>query len=71
MSDASTDEFVTFGAFLRHLRRRAHLTQHELGAAVGYSAAYITRLEGDTRLPDPDMVRSLFTDALVVYASNE
>lgn len=64
MSDAHINEFVTFGALLRHLRRRAHLTQHELGAAVGYSAAYITRLEGDTRLPGPDMVRSAFIDAL-------
>ena len=64
MSDTSTDNYRTFGALLKHLRRRAQLTQQELGIAVGYSAAYITRLEGDTRLPSVEMVRSVFADAL-------
>ena len=70
MSDASTDQFATFGELLKHLRRRAHLTQQELGAAVGYSAAYVTRLEGDTRLPSLEMVRSVFTDALGLSADS-
>jgi transcriptional regulator with XRE-family HTH domain len=64
MSDASTDQFVTFGALLKHLRRRARLTQDELGSAVGYSGAYITRLEGNTRLPSLEVVRSVFAEAL-------
>ncbi len=36
---------ATFGDFLRHLRRRAQMTQQELGLALGYSATMITRLE--------------------------
>lgn len=59
-----SDSFTTFGELLKHLRRRARLTQRELGIAVGYSEAQITRLEGDSRKPDPAMVRAQFTDAL-------
>ncbi len=64
MSDSSTDAFTTFGALLRYLRRRARLTQQELGIAVGYSESYITRLESDTRAPVPSMVEARFVDAL-------
>jgi predicted ATPase len=56
--------FSSFGALLKHLRRRARLTQSELGIAVGYSETYITRLEGDSRLPDPVLIRARFVDAL-------
>lgn len=49
---------------LKVLPRRARLTQRELGAAVGYSETYITRLEGDARLPDPAAVLALFVEAL-------
>ncbi len=56
--------FTTFGALLKHLRRRARLTQRELAIAVGYSETYITRLENDTRLPDPSAVKAHFLDAL-------
>ena len=34
-----------FGGMLRVLRHRARLTQRELGLAVGYSEAQISRLE--------------------------
>lgn len=64
MSGISTEDFATFGALLKHLRRRARLTQQELGLAVGYSESYITRLERDARLPMPDIVKARFIDAL-------
>ena len=34
MSDATLDSFTTFGELLKHLRKRARLTQMELGIAV-------------------------------------
>jgi hypothetical protein len=49
---------------LRFLRRRARLTQRELGVAVGYSEAQICRLEQTRRLPDPTTVAALFLPAL-------
>lgn len=55
---------ATFGEYLRYLRRRAQLTQRELGAAVGYSEAHIARLESNQRLPDPAMVSAQFVEAL-------
>ncbi|GIV84460.1 MAG: hypothetical protein KatS3mg052_1467 [Candidatus Roseilinea sp.] len=56
--------FTVFGEYLRYLRRRARLTQRELGAAVGYSEAHIARLEGGQRMPDPAVVRAQFIEAL-------
>ncbi len=56
--------FTVFGEYLRYLRRRARLTQRELGAAVGYSEAHIARLEGGQRVPDPAVVRAQFIEAL-------
>jgi transcriptional regulator with XRE-family HTH domain/DNA polymerase III delta prime subunit len=56
--------FGTFGELLRYLRRRARLTQRELGVAVGYSEAQICRLEQADRLPDPATVAALFLPAL-------
>jgi transcriptional regulator with XRE-family HTH domain len=56
--------FTTFGGLLRFLRRRARLTQRELGLAVGYSEAQISRLEQGHRLPDPATVGALFLPAL-------
>jgi predicted ATPase len=54
----------SFGALLRHLRRRARLTQRELGIAVGYSEAHIARLESGQRSPDPAVVSGQFVGAL-------
>lgn len=59
----STD-FTTFGDLLRHLRRRARMTQRDLGQAVGYSEAQIARLEGGSRLPDVVAVKGVFVEAL-------
>src|SRR5215469_16924203 len=60
--------FTDFGTLLRVLRRRAQLTQRELGLAVGYSEAQISRLEQRKRLPDPAVVAALFLPALDLSA---
>jgi DNA-binding XRE family transcriptional regulator len=57
-----------FGTLLRALRRRARLTQRELGIAVGYSEAQISRLERGERLPDPSVVAALFLPSLRLAA---
>ena len=56
--------FADFGTLLRVLRRGARLTQRDLGIAVGYSEAQISRLEQGKRLPDPAVVAALFVSAL-------
>src|SRR5919197_202756 len=56
--------FTRFGDLLRFLRRRAQLTQRDLGIAVGYNYAQICRLEQGQRLPDGDMVAAVFVPAL-------
>jgi predicted ATPase/aspartate/methionine/tyrosine aminotransferase len=60
----SFSEFDSFGALLRHLRRRARITQRELGTAVGYSEAHIARLEANQRRPDVAAITGRFIDAL-------
>src|SRR5215472_18983825 len=56
--------FAEFGTLLRVLRRGARLTQRDLGIAVGYSEAQISRLEQGKRLPDPAVVAALFVPSL-------
>lgn len=56
--------FTEFGTLLRVLRRGARLTQRDLGIAVGYSEAQISRLEQGKRLPDPAVVAALFIPSL-------
>jgi transcriptional regulator with XRE-family HTH domain len=56
--------FRAFGKALRFFRRRARLTQAELGRAVGYSREYIAQLEAGRRNPDPSTVAALFIPAL-------
>jgi len=56
--------FAEFGTLLRVLRRGARLTQRDLGIAVGYSEAQISRLEQGRRLPDPAVVAALFVPSL-------
>jgi WD40 repeat protein len=60
----SVDQFTTFGDLLKHLRRRAGLTQRELSIAVGYSDAMICRLEQNQRLPDIATLTARFVPAL-------
>ena len=54
----------SFGDLLKYLRRRARLTQQQLGIAVGYSEGYISRLESNQRSPDLSTLAALFVPAL-------
>lgn len=63
---ASPDLPDNFGAALRLLRKRARLTQDELGRAVGYSREQIARLENGSRLPDLAVLAALFVPALLL-----
>lgn len=54
----------TFGDLLHLLRRRRQLTQRDLGIAVGYSEAQISRLEKNRRAPDLTTLVALFIPAL-------
>lgn len=56
----------TFSQALRFLRKRARLTQDELGRAVGYSREQIARLENGSRLPDLAVIAALFVPALLL-----
>jgi LuxR family transcriptional regulator, maltose regulon positive regulatory protein len=56
--------FTHFGKLLRYLRCRAHLSQHDLGVAVGYSVAEIAQLEGGQRLPDAAVIAAAFVPSL-------
>ncbi len=64
MAGVDPGTFTTFGAYLRYLRRRARLTQRELGLAVGYSDVQIARLEKNQRRPDVMTVQARFVEAL-------
>ena len=55
---------TSFGTALKFLRKRARLTQDELGRAVGYSREQIARLENGSRLPDLTILAALFVPAL-------
>ncbi|CAG0927894.1 Putative HTH-type transcriptional regulator [Thermoflexales bacterium] len=58
------EAFTTFGPLLRYLRKRAQLTQRDLGIAVGYSVSQISLLEHGQRLPDLTTLAALFIPAL-------
>jgi len=55
---------ATFGGLLKFLRRRAQLSQRELGLAVGYSESQVSRLERNDRLPDMAALAALYLPAL-------
>lgn len=61
----------SFGATLKFLRKRARLTQEELGRAVGYSRTHITLLERDRRTPDATVVAARFFVALSLRAESD
>ncbi len=67
----AASSFTDFGTLLRVLRHRVRLTQRELGIAVGYSEAQISRLEQRRRRPDPAVVAALFLPALRLGAEPE
>lgn len=54
----------TFPEALRLMRKRARLTQDEMGRAVGYSREQIARLESGSRMPDLAVIAALFVPAL-------
>lgn len=56
--------YATFGSALKAFRKRARLTQEELGLRVSYSREYIAYLENGRRKPDIAAVASLFIPAL-------
>src|SRR5690349_21610218 len=64
MTDSTQAGPVTFGEFLKFLRRRMQMTQQELGIALGYSAAQVARLENGERLPDLALVKTTYMEAL-------
>lgn len=64
VSSATLDSLTTFGDLLRHLRRKARLTQREFGIAVGYSEAHVGRLESNERRPEIATVSTRFIEAL-------
>ncbi|MEZ4869358.1 MAG: helix-turn-helix domain-containing protein [Caldilineaceae bacterium] len=55
---------LTFGPLLKHLRKRAGMTQSDLAAALGYSIALISSLEKAQRRPDLQVVTERFIPAL-------
>ncbi|MEW6093180.1 MAG: AAA family ATPase, partial [Chloroflexota bacterium] len=59
-----TQKYSDFGSLLKYLRRRVGLTQSDLGLAVGYSEAQISRLEHNHRLPEWSILEARFVPAL-------
>ena len=61
---------ITFGRKLKHLRQKNHLTQKELGIAVGFpdscADVRIAQYEGDVRTPKEDLMK-LFASNAAVY----
>ena len=60
---------ITFGRKLKHLRQKNHLTQKELGIAVGFpdscADVRIAQYESDVRTPKEDLMK-LFASTLGV-----
>jgi ATP/maltotriose-dependent transcriptional regulator MalT len=61
---SGSPDLATVGEMLKFLRRRARLTQRQLGLAVGYTEGHICRLEQNQRPPDVATVAALFVPAL-------
>jgi len=55
---------TTFGDLLKHLRKRAGMTQDDLAAATGYSRSLIAALECNRRLPDVAVIIRTYLPAL-------
>ena len=60
---------ITFGRKLKHLRQKNHLTQKELGMAVGFpdscADVRIAQYESDVRTPKEDLMK-IFASTLGV-----
>jgi tetratricopeptide (TPR) repeat protein/DNA-binding XRE family transcriptional regulator len=62
----NSGKFADFGGALRFYRKRARMTQDELGRMVGYSREQITHLESGRRLPDVTSIAALFIPELAI-----
>ncbi|MDB1088770.1 helix-turn-helix transcriptional regulator [Streptomyces sp. ACA25] len=51
-----SDSLKTFGAVLKALREEARLTQEQLASLVGYSAAYVAKIEQGRRFPPRELL---------------
>ncbi|MBJ7905858.1 helix-turn-helix domain-containing protein [Streptomyces sp. DSM 110735] len=51
----SSESLKIFGAVLKSLREQANLTQEELARRLGYSSAYIAKIEQGKRFPPSDL----------------
>jgi predicted ATPase/transcriptional regulator with XRE-family HTH domain len=60
----ATGTTTTFGDLLKHLRKRAGMTQDDLAAATGYSRSLIAALERNRRLPDIAAITRTYLPAL-------
>ncbi|WP_051817464.1 helix-turn-helix transcriptional regulator [Kitasatospora sp. NRRL B-11411] len=56
--DPSSSPLAAFGWQLRELRKRARLSQDELGALVRYTGAYISLIENGKRVPPAGFARA-------------
>lgn len=65
------EKFRTFGELLRYARKRAHLTQHELGSQIGYHHSYISYLEKNLRMPDKAVLLGRIVPALGLETESE
>jgi transcriptional regulator with XRE-family HTH domain len=50
------DSDLTFGEYVRRLRRRKRWQLQELAMATGLSATHLSRIENDNAVPNPDSV---------------
>jgi len=59
---------VSFGEYLKSVRKKAELGVNELARASGVSAPYLSRLENGTRKPPmPDVLKKLAPHLKVPY----
>lgn len=59
VGDGVAARWAEFGAQMRYCRRRANLTQHQLGQLVGYHHSLISKWESGTRAPTARAVADL------------
>jgi transcriptional regulator with XRE-family HTH domain len=67
----SPESFNTFGDLMRYLRERAHLSQRQLSALVGYHYSYISYIEKNLRVPDDATLLGRFIPALELEAESD
>src|SRR3954468_12589275 len=53
------DDGLSFGEYVRRLRRRKRWQHQELATATGLSVTHLSRIENDNAVPNPDTVVKL------------